>query len=240
MPSKNGNEWGKFLDKLTENTSCYAKEVQRNVLLHLSENETIRDNFFLTGGTALSVFYLHHRRSIDIDLFSVNQPPFDRVEAWVKNEWPTGYTTLIKEPYILSVYLNGVKVDFVHDGMSFNDQKIPYPLDNNHSVFVDSLKNIASNKFCTLIGRQEPKDFIDFYFINKMKSLDINAIYSDARRKEGMFDDPPMVAYQVENNLRLIIQNPYAFPELLVNFDIDEFSRFYEDLIYSLYYKKEG
>ena len=83
-----------------------------------------------------------------------------------------------------------------------------------------------------------------FYYIfwktRKLKSLDINAIYNDARQKEGMFDDPPMVAYQAENNLRLINQNPYAFPDLLVNFDIDEFSHFYEDLIYSLYHKKEG
>ena len=106
-------------------------------------------------------------------------------------------------------------------------------------MVVDSLKNIASNKFCTLIGRQEPKDFIDFYFINKMKSLDINTIYSDARKKEGMFDDPLMVAYQVENNLKLIIQNPYAFPDLLVDFAMNEFSCFYEELIYTLYHKKE-
>lgn len=229
----------KFLDKLLEDTGCYAKEVQRDVLLRLSRNEIIKNSFFLTGGTALSVFYLHHRRSIDIDLFSVNPPPFDRLEAWMKNEWPKGYTTLIKEPYILSVFIDEVKVDLVHDGMSFNDQKILYPIDTHHSVFVDTIKNIASNKFCTLVGRQEPKDFIDFYFINREKWLDMNTIYNDAKLKEGMFDDPPTVAYQVENNVRLIKQNPYAFPDLLVDFDINEFSRFYEDLISGLYHRRE-
>jgi predicted nucleotidyltransferase component of viral defense system len=227
------------LDRLTENTGCYAKEEQRRILFRLFKHETIAGNFFLTGGTALSVFYLHHRYSKDIDLFSIIQPQFDRVEAWVKNEWPKGFTTLVKEPYILSVYLNEIKVDFVHDSLSFNDKKVKYQPDNDSFIFIDTLRNIASNKFCTLISRNEPKDFIDFYFINKMKLLDIDSIYKDARQKEGMFDDPPMVSYQVENNLKLIKQNPYALPDMIADFDIDEFYGFYEDLIYKTYHKKE-
>ncbi|UCH92889.1 MAG: nucleotidyl transferase AbiEii/AbiGii toxin family protein [Candidatus Aminicenantes bacterium] len=227
------------MDRLIENTGCYAKEEQRRILFQLFKHETIEKNFFLTGGTALSVFYLHHRYSKDIDLFSVIQPQFDRIEAWVKNEWPKGFTTLVKEPYILSVYLNGIKVDFVHDNLSFNDKKIKYQINNDSFIFIDTLRNIASNKFCTLISRNEPKDFIDFYFINKMKLLDIDSIYKDARQKEGMFDDPPMVSYQLENNLKTIKQNPYAFPDIIADFDIDEFYRFYEDLISKTYHREE-
>ena len=36
---KKWKRMGEVFDKLTENTSCYAKEEQRNVLLHLLENE---------------------------------------------------------------------------------------------------------------------------------------------------------------------------------------------------------
>lgn len=227
------------MDRLIENTGCYAKEEQRSILLQLFKHEAVKENFFLTGGTALSVFYLHHRYSKDIDLFSVIKPQFDRIETWVKNEWPKGFTTLVKEPYILSVYLNGIKVDFVHDSLSFNDKKIKYQPNNDSFIIIDTLRNIASNKFCTLTSRREPKDFIDFYFINKMKLLDIDSIYKDARQKEGMFDDPPMVSYQMENNLKMIKQNPYAFPDILADFDIDEFYRFYEDLIYKTYHRKK-
>lgn len=227
------------MDKVIEDINCYESEEQRRILFRLFNHEPIKQNFFLTGGTALSVFYLHHRHSKDIDLFSVIQPEFDRIEAWTKNEWPKGFTTLVKEPYILSVYLNEIKVDFVHDRLSFNDKKIKYQTKDDNFILIDTLRNLASNKFCTLTSRHEPKDFIDFYFINKMKLLDIDSIYKDARLKEGMFDDPPMVSYQVENSLKMIKENPYAFPEILADFDIDAFYRFYEDLIYKTYHRKE-
>ena len=60
------------MEPLQENKAGYASAAQREVLLGLVEHPTIRDVFFLTGGTALSVFYLGHRVSDDIDLFSVD------------------------------------------------------------------------------------------------------------------------------------------------------------------------
>ncbi len=49
------------MDNPRENKDCYAEETQRAVLLELLGESTVEDRFFLTGGTALSVFYLHHR-----------------------------------------------------------------------------------------------------------------------------------------------------------------------------------
>jgi hypothetical protein len=46
-----------------ENKQGYASEMQRNVLVSLLNNFLIQENFFLTGGTALSAFYLYHRLS---------------------------------------------------------------------------------------------------------------------------------------------------------------------------------
>lgn len=53
-----------------EDTSCYASDKQRQALGLLSRIDELSHEFFLTGGTALSVFYLHHRSSEDIDFFS--------------------------------------------------------------------------------------------------------------------------------------------------------------------------
>ena len=39
--------------------------------------------FFLTGGTALSAFYLRHRYSEDLDLFSLDGAAFDRVPLYI-------------------------------------------------------------------------------------------------------------------------------------------------------------
>ena len=62
-------------------------------------------------------------------------------------------------------------------------------------IFIDAkefVNNIISNKFCTIVSRVEPKDFIDFYCINKKLKIDsLSMIYEDARKKDAIFDDPP-------------------------------------------------
>lgn len=44
--------------------------IQRLVLTEFSKSLVFRQKFYLTGGTALSAFYLHHRLSEDLDFFS--------------------------------------------------------------------------------------------------------------------------------------------------------------------------
>ena len=43
---------------------------QRRILEIISKEKIVYDNFYLTGGTALSEFYLKHRLSEDLDFFS--------------------------------------------------------------------------------------------------------------------------------------------------------------------------
>ena len=45
--------------------------LQRKLLRAIGKSP-LRDEFFLTGGTALAVLYLHHRYSVDLDLFTEN------------------------------------------------------------------------------------------------------------------------------------------------------------------------
>ena len=46
---------------------------QRKILEIISKDKLVCDNFYLTGGTALAEFYLQHRLSEDLDLFSENE-----------------------------------------------------------------------------------------------------------------------------------------------------------------------
>ena len=43
---------------------------QKDILTIISKDKIICNNFYLTGGTALAEFYLHHRLSEDLDFFS--------------------------------------------------------------------------------------------------------------------------------------------------------------------------
>ena len=48
---------------IKEDTSCYASGVQKKVLGVMSGIDIIANNFFLTGGTALSVFYTQRHKN---------------------------------------------------------------------------------------------------------------------------------------------------------------------------------
>ena len=45
--------------------------LQRRLLREIGQSP-LREEFFLTGGTALAALYLHHRYSVDLDLFTEN------------------------------------------------------------------------------------------------------------------------------------------------------------------------
>lgn len=47
---------------------------QQQLLLDLiSEQKDITNNFYLSGGTALAEYYLHHRLSEDLDFFTFEE-----------------------------------------------------------------------------------------------------------------------------------------------------------------------
>lgn len=51
---------------------------QRRLLVHLFRLPFVAESSFLTGGTCLSVFYLGHRKSDDLDLFSLHEIDFSQ------------------------------------------------------------------------------------------------------------------------------------------------------------------
>jgi hypothetical protein len=239
MPQRNGNDLSRSMDKLKENTGGYAHPTQREVLLGLLDNETIRDRLFLTGGTALSVFYLNHRASVDLDLFAVEKIPQDDIFLWISRTWPKECEKINQNQYILQTLIKNIKVDIVYDPISFDEPREKYYFTKDKFIKIDTIRNMGSNKLCTLVGRREIKDFVDFYFLfKKIKNADFDAFYEDAQRKEGMFDDSPTVAYQLECNLAFIKENPDIFPETIVNFDRRDFYVFYENLVHRIYHRK--
>ncbi len=225
--------------KLKEDIACYSNPDQRDVLIHISDNEIIKNNFFLAGGTALSVFYLHHRTSIDLDLFTIKEVPLDEISLWITRTWPNQSQKINQNEFILQMLIKDIKVDIVHDPLSFDEPRGKYYLEANRAVTIDSIRNIAAGKLTTLVSRREVKDFVDFFFLHKkIKNIKFDVVYQDAQKKEAMFDDSPTVAFQLENNFNFIKQNPYAFPEMRTDFSHEEFHTFYEMLINKIYHRK--
>ncbi len=71
---------------MTSQEIYYSKlyDLQDRALNYIQRANT---DFYLTGGTALSRFYLNHRYSDDLDLFVNHHPKFEQEVEKVKKNW---------------------------------------------------------------------------------------------------------------------------------------------------------
>lgn len=140
---------------------------QQIIFDEVKNSDFLKQNFYFTGGTALSAVYLNHRLSDDLDFFSQNQ--FDNqsilnlVVSWGKKH---NFKYLLKENEVVKIYLlefsdkEVLKVDFGYYPYKRLKQGKPV-----NSIEVDSLFDIAVNKLQTIHQRTEVKDFVDLYFL---------------------------------------------------------------------------
>lgn len=122
------------------------------------------DDFYLSGGTALSL-QIGHRESEDLDFFS--KVGFDPSSLQLKLEKYGKLDDLELAKGTLNVYLNGVKLQFL---------EYPYSLLKDNfdwdGIKLSSVEDIACTKLQTVGMRGSKKDFIDLFFILQSFSLD--------------------------------------------------------------------
>ncbi|MFO7981039.1 MAG: nucleotidyl transferase AbiEii/AbiGii toxin family protein [Candidatus Aminicenantes bacterium] len=226
------------MEKPKENKNCYASPIQREILLKFLTHPFIRESFFLTGGTALSVFYLYHRVSDDLDLFSLQSVDFSEIDYWLRSSWKETCSKIKQGPNFLSFLIEGTKVDFVIDALSNKKNRERVEFENDQSILIDNIDNIASNKLSCIVSRTEPKDFIDTYFLFKNYSdLKIEDVYKNAKSKDAIFDDPPTAAFQLEEGISFIKENPSLMPDLKRELNFKDVINFFEDLLEWIYAK---
>ncbi len=205
----------------------------RTVLVRLARTK-ILDSFFLTGGTALSVFYLEHRISEDLDFFSVDTVDLGEIDFLIKRAGFDSLQSVKSSKGFIRCLIDGVKVDLVHDPLSLPGNRTPVAIDDT-SVAVDFIENIFSNKLTTLVSRTEPKDFIDFFFLNSAcPDFTLDRLYTLAGKKDAIFDDPASAAYRIEENLNAILKLG-MLPTLLKIIDVKEFEAFFRGIIAAIY-----
>lgn len=149
-----------------EQVTIITSEQQR-LLEEFKKDTFLSANFYFTGGTALSMYYLKHRESIDLDFFSEKQ--FDPQTVLIKTtSWVEKYNASLEyipseDTHIFNIaFPNGqiVKVDFAFYPYKRVDEK-----NRLDGIFVDSLQDIAINKLLVAEQRAEVKDFVDLYFL---------------------------------------------------------------------------
>ncbi len=199
-----------------------------------SESQIVK-HFYLTGGTALAEFYLHHRLSEDIDLFSekyeVNQSATDaflkKISSKLKITHIERSQFLGLFSYILTYKDNQkLKIDFNYYPFLRIETKRKFG-----NLQIDSLIDIAANKIHTLFMKPRTRDYIDLFFIFKDKSMDLNALILLAKAKFDWDIDKMNLANQF---IRVKDIKKEDYPKVLIPFSLDEMENFFLTLAKNL------
>ncbi len=142
----------------------------------------IEDEFYLTGGTALSRFYQEKRYSDDLDFFTNNSTRFHFAVKNILAELSQEFnieTELNSRDFVRIKIDEQLQVDFVNDRVP--RYKEPRVLDNGYKI--DTIENILSNKLTAIVGRDNPKDIFDIYLIDQYYPVNWREIVDSAREK---------------------------------------------------------
>lgn len=162
-------------------------EEQKLFLRLAGQDAHLRKEFYFTGGTPLSAFYLQHRMSEDIDLFCEKEEVnILSVRAFLKKiQKPMG---IIKTDYRQFLGLHSFQLYFSETNILKVDfNYYPFPriekgMSYEH-VEVDSILDIAVNKVHTIAMKPRARDFIDIYFILQEKGYDLHDLLMKAKAK---------------------------------------------------------
>lgn len=127
------------------------------------------DAFFLTGGAALAGFYLGHRDTKDLDLFTDGERMEDGVAALQDSARSLGATleAIQTSPdfrrFLLRREAGSVVVDLVRDRsrQAFPDKPVV------NGIRIDPVEEILANKLCTLLSRGEVRDLVDVLMLER-------------------------------------------------------------------------
>lgn len=163
-------------------------KIQKDFLIFFSEIPD-QENFYLTGGTALAEFYLGHRLSYDLDLFTVKPDiilPFSRDMERRCHDAGFRLTPIRRTHTFVEFNLKKgkeeLKVELAYDS-PFRFKK---PSKTVYKINVNDYDDLIVDKLLAFFGRVEPRDAVDLFFILKRESLD--KIMELAKKKDPGFD----------------------------------------------------
>jgi len=163
--------------------------MQDRVLAQLASVET---GFYLTGGTAASRAYLHHRFSDDLDLFVNDDARFGLsaqrvVQALARSsDW---HVTVVQQDarFVRLTVAEGdlvLKIEMVNDVPAHVGELKRDPV----LGLLDSAENILANKLTAVVDRSEPKDLADIWGFCCRMGLSCEAALEGAQSKAaGLF-----------------------------------------------------
>lgn len=198
---------------------------QKLLLKLFSSNLDIRQNYYLSGGTALAEYYLCHRFSEDLDFFTEVEIDPISIQTFIKSISGKADIKMVDFQQSFNrnlVYLHFdnevIKTEFTY--YPFEQLEKPKEIDG---LKVDSLLDIAVNKTFTIYQKPRSRDFIDLYLIIQEKKWSFDDLKKKARAKFDTHIDPLQMAKQL-----LEVDRLEDYPKMIVQLEPETWQNFWK------------
>jgi len=163
---------------------------QGNFLGKFREKGFLVDNFYLTGGAALSEFYLQHRTTDALDFFSEKDFSLLDIDVFLEEiKVSLGLTKIdsgqsFAQNFFFLQFKEGVlKVSFTY----FPFPRIEKPV-KQMGLEVDSLIDMMVNKLFSIYQRSNQVDYVDFYLGLQKLGISVDEVISKAKEKFSIWN----------------------------------------------------
>ncbi|MBS1271948.1 MAG: hypothetical protein MAGBODY4_01084 [Candidatus Marinimicrobia bacterium] len=143
----------------SEVLSSNAKKLMQDIL---PQEDTIREKFYLAGGTGLAL-HLGHRKSEDLDFICKDVFPLNPIARLIDH---LDGQLLVEEKDTVHAIINDVKISFL-----WYPYEMLSPFDNYGKIRVAGVDDIACMKCIAISQRGAKKDYYDLYEILRLYSL---------------------------------------------------------------------
>jgi len=171
---------------MAEKTPDILTKEQTEFLNLIAAEPHFTRQFYFTGGTALAAYYLRHRYSEDIDIFSEEEFDILPIRSFIgkaqrklrleKIDYRQFFGLHTFELYFDAKHI--LKVDFNY---------YPFPRIQKGAAYgkldIDSVLDIAVNNVHTIAMKPRARDFIDIYFIIRDYGYDFHDLLTKAKAK---------------------------------------------------------
>ena len=197
--------------------------LKRDILKEWFKEE---QRFFLTGGSALGLFYLDHRLSYDLDFFSSEPVETKEIQNLIlkvaKSIGAESETIRTSPDFHRFLFIRGEDKEII-DVVVDRAPQLEVEKTQIGSIRVDTIREIIANKLSALPGRAELKDLVDLYYLEK-KGYNLISAVPDAIQKDVGWE-PAVVSMVIDS---IDTSSP---PDLLLNeWDQQDFEAFVDQL----------
>lgn len=198
---------------------------QEKFLDLVSQEKYLCRKFYFTGGTPLCAFYLFHRLSEDLDLFSEEEINLVSIRSFIGKTQKK--LKLEKIDYRQFLGLHTFQLFFPNrEILKIDFNYYPFPRIEKGIKFknieVDSILDIAVNKVHTISMKPRARDFIDLYFIVAAKQYQFYDLLMYAKAKFDWHIDPLQLGSRLYEAREL-----KDYPRMLKEIEHDQWKQFF-------------